>query len=194
MRSRWRSSTFVIRARAPASSRVVELHADRRSGHALRAAILRSLILDTVIREEATKLGLEATSKEVAAEVAADAQQAGGQARCRPSSPGPVGRSPNSRMRSAPTSTSSASRTSSRSSALPWSSRSSPRERTSTPPPRRSRTTPGPTGTASKGGDLGVLTPPSSRRTTRHSRPRSSRSRWARTRRRRSTTPAATTS
>jgi SurA N-terminal domain/PPIC-type PPIASE domain len=44
----------------------------------LRAAILRSLILDTVIREAATKLGLEATSKEVAADVATDAQQAGG--------------------------------------------------------------------------------------------------------------------
>jgi hypothetical protein len=44
----------------------------------VRAAILRSLILDTVIRQEATKLGLEATPKEVAAEVAADAQQAGG--------------------------------------------------------------------------------------------------------------------
>jgi SurA N-terminal domain/PPIC-type PPIASE domain len=45
---------------------------------ALRAAILRSLILDTVIREEATRLGLAATPKEVAAEVATDAQQAGG--------------------------------------------------------------------------------------------------------------------
>lgn len=44
----------------------------------VRAAVLRSLILDTVIRQEATRLGLEATSKEVAAEVAADAQQAGG--------------------------------------------------------------------------------------------------------------------
>jgi SurA N-terminal domain/PPIC-type PPIASE domain len=44
----------------------------------LRAAILRSLILDTVIREEAAKLGLEATSKEVAADIAADAHQAGG--------------------------------------------------------------------------------------------------------------------
>jgi SurA N-terminal domain/PPIC-type PPIASE domain len=45
---------------------------------ALRAAILRSLILDTVIREEASRLGLAATPKEVAAEVATDAQQAGG--------------------------------------------------------------------------------------------------------------------
>ena len=44
----------------------------------LRARILGGLILDTVIRQEATKLGLEATPKEVAAEVAADAQQAGG--------------------------------------------------------------------------------------------------------------------
>jgi SurA N-terminal domain/PPIC-type PPIASE domain len=44
----------------------------------LRAAILRSLILDTVIREEATKLGLEATPKEIAAEIATDARQAGG--------------------------------------------------------------------------------------------------------------------
>ena len=41
-------------------------------------AVLRSLILDAVIRQEATRLGLEATPKEVAAEVAADAQQAGG--------------------------------------------------------------------------------------------------------------------
>jgi hypothetical protein len=46
----------------------------------VRAAVLRSLILDTVIRQEATRLGLEATPKEVAAEVAADAQQAGGTA------------------------------------------------------------------------------------------------------------------
>ncbi len=44
----------------------------------VRAAILRSLITDTVIREEATRLGLVATPKEVAAEVATDAQQAGG--------------------------------------------------------------------------------------------------------------------
>ena len=45
---------------------------------ALRAAILRSLILDTVIRQEAIRLGLAATSTEVAAEVATDARQAGG--------------------------------------------------------------------------------------------------------------------
>jgi hypothetical protein len=45
---------------------------------ALRAAILRSLILDTVIRQEAISLGLAATSTEVAAEVATDARQAGG--------------------------------------------------------------------------------------------------------------------
>jgi hypothetical protein len=44
----------------------------------LRAAILRSLIIDTIIKEEATKLDLEATPKEVATEVATDAQQAGG--------------------------------------------------------------------------------------------------------------------
>ncbi len=44
----------------------------------VRAAVLRSLILDTVIRQEATRLGLEATAQEVAAEVAADAHQAGG--------------------------------------------------------------------------------------------------------------------
>ncbi len=44
----------------------------------LRAAILRSLILDTVIREQAMRLGLEATAKEVAADIATDAQQAGG--------------------------------------------------------------------------------------------------------------------
>ena len=44
----------------------------------MRTAILRSLILDTVIREKATILGLEATSKEIAAEVTTDAQQAGG--------------------------------------------------------------------------------------------------------------------
>jgi len=44
----------------------------------VRSSVLRSLIVDTVIREEAAKLGLEATSKEVAAEVATDAQQAGG--------------------------------------------------------------------------------------------------------------------
>jgi len=44
----------------------------------VRTAILRSLILDTVIREKATLLGIEATPREVAAEVAIDAQQAGG--------------------------------------------------------------------------------------------------------------------
>jgi len=44
----------------------------------VRTTALRSLIIDTVIRQAAIKLGLEATSKEVAAEVATDAQQAGG--------------------------------------------------------------------------------------------------------------------
>jgi parvulin-like peptidyl-prolyl isomerase len=44
----------------------------------LRAAILRSLILDTIIRQQAVKLGLEATAQEVAADIATDAQQAGG--------------------------------------------------------------------------------------------------------------------
>jgi parvulin-like peptidyl-prolyl isomerase len=44
----------------------------------VRAAILRSLILDTIIREQAVKLGLEATKQEVAADIASDAQQAGG--------------------------------------------------------------------------------------------------------------------
>ncbi|MHB8537645.1 MAG: peptidylprolyl isomerase [Candidatus Dormibacteria bacterium] len=44
----------------------------------VRAAILRGLILDTVIRQRATELGLAATQREVAAEVATDAQQAGG--------------------------------------------------------------------------------------------------------------------
>ncbi len=43
----------------------------------VRASVLRSLIVDTVILQEATKLGLEATSTEVAGEVATDAQQAG---------------------------------------------------------------------------------------------------------------------
>ncbi len=45
---------------------------------ALRASVLRSLIIDTVIREEATQLGLEATSKEIQAQVAADAAASGG--------------------------------------------------------------------------------------------------------------------
>jgi hypothetical protein len=45
---------------------------------ALRTSILRSLIIDTVIREEATQLGLEATAKEIQAQVAADAASAGG--------------------------------------------------------------------------------------------------------------------
>jgi len=44
----------------------------------LRASVLRSLIVDTVIRQEATKLGLEATPAQIQAEVATDAQQAGG--------------------------------------------------------------------------------------------------------------------
>jgi PPIC-type PPIASE domain/SurA N-terminal domain len=44
----------------------------------LRATVLRSLIIDTVIREEATQLGLEATAKEIQAQVAADAASAGG--------------------------------------------------------------------------------------------------------------------
>src|SRR4029077_5522743 len=45
---------------------------------ALRGQVLRSLIIDTVIREAATKLGLEATSTEVQAQIAADAASAGG--------------------------------------------------------------------------------------------------------------------
>ena len=44
----------------------------------LRETILGSLIDDTVIREEATALGLEATPKEVQAQVAADATSDGG--------------------------------------------------------------------------------------------------------------------
>jgi hypothetical protein len=44
----------------------------------VRTSALRSLIVDTVIRQEATRIGLEATAKEVAAEVATDAHQAGG--------------------------------------------------------------------------------------------------------------------
>jgi hypothetical protein len=47
---------------------------------ALRADILRSLIIDTVIREEAIKFNLEATPAEIQAQVATDAQQAGGTA------------------------------------------------------------------------------------------------------------------
>jgi hypothetical protein len=47
---------------------------------ALRADILRSLIIDAVIREEAIKFKLEATPAEVQAQVATDAQQAGGMA------------------------------------------------------------------------------------------------------------------
>ena len=77
-RSRSRSSMSGTRARSPASNRAV---ADCSGGAAVtqvRAAILRSLITDTVIREEAAKLGLAATPKEVATEVATDAQQAGG--------------------------------------------------------------------------------------------------------------------
>jgi hypothetical protein len=45
---------------------------------ALREQVLRSLIIDTVIREAATKLGLEATTKEVQTQIAADAASAGG--------------------------------------------------------------------------------------------------------------------
>jgi hypothetical protein len=45
---------------------------------ALRQKVLRSLIIDTVIREAATKLGLEATPTEVQAQIAADAAGAGG--------------------------------------------------------------------------------------------------------------------
>ena len=45
----------------------------------LRTSVLRSLIADTVIRQEATKLGLEATPGQIQAEVATDAQQAGGE-------------------------------------------------------------------------------------------------------------------
>jgi hypothetical protein len=44
----------------------------------LRETILGSLIIDTVIRQEATALGLEATPKEVQAQVAADAASDGG--------------------------------------------------------------------------------------------------------------------
>ena len=45
---------------------------------ALRATVLRSLIIDTVIREEATQLGLEVTPREIQAQIAADATAAGG--------------------------------------------------------------------------------------------------------------------
>jgi SurA N-terminal domain/PPIC-type PPIASE domain len=45
---------------------------------ALRAKVLRSLIIDTVIREAATQLALEATRQEVQAQIAADASAAGG--------------------------------------------------------------------------------------------------------------------
>jgi hypothetical protein len=45
---------------------------------ALRGQVLRSLIIDTVIREAATKLGLEATPTEIQALIAADAASAGG--------------------------------------------------------------------------------------------------------------------
>jgi hypothetical protein len=45
---------------------------------ALRTTVLRSLIIDTVIREEATQLGLEATAKEIQAQVSTDAASAGG--------------------------------------------------------------------------------------------------------------------
>lgn len=44
----------------------------------LRETILGSLIIDTVIRQEATALGLEATRKEIQAQVAADAASDGG--------------------------------------------------------------------------------------------------------------------
>jgi hypothetical protein len=44
----------------------------------LRETILGSLIIDTVIREEAMALGLEATPKEIQAQVAADATSDGG--------------------------------------------------------------------------------------------------------------------
>jgi hypothetical protein len=47
---------------------------------ALRADILRSLIIDAVIREEAVKFNLEATAAEIQAQVDTDAQQAGGMA------------------------------------------------------------------------------------------------------------------
>jgi hypothetical protein len=45
---------------------------------ALRTTVLRSLILDTVILEEATRLGLAATTKEIQAQVATDAASSGG--------------------------------------------------------------------------------------------------------------------
>jgi hypothetical protein len=54
--------------------------ADAGQTTALRADVLRSLIIDTVIREEAIKFKLEATPAEVQAQVASDAQQAGGTA------------------------------------------------------------------------------------------------------------------
>lgn len=45
---------------------------------ALRTTVLRSLIIDTVIREEAAQLGLEVTAKEIHAQVSTDAASAGG--------------------------------------------------------------------------------------------------------------------
>jgi hypothetical protein len=45
---------------------------------ALRTTILRSLIIDAVIKQEVTKIGLEATPKEIQAQVASDAAGDGG--------------------------------------------------------------------------------------------------------------------
>lgn len=44
----------------------------------IRASVLRSLILDTVIAEEAATLGIEATAAQVQAQVSSEAQAAGG--------------------------------------------------------------------------------------------------------------------
>ena len=154
--------------------------------------ILRSLIIDTVIREEATKFGLEATPAEIPAQVATDAQQAGGTSALKTELAGAGGSI--AQLEDEITSDLNEQRVEdifAQQRAVQVEQILATRRELQT----TAKTYSDDTGTNAKGGDLGVLTtdqlspptiPPSCR----------CRRRWrsARTRRRRSTTPAATTS
>ncbi|MBV8195239.1 MAG: SurA N-terminal domain-containing protein [Candidatus Dormibacteraeota bacterium] len=65
-------STFVALQQGGAPS------ADPTMQTSIRATVLRSLILDAIIAQEATAQGIEATDSQVQAEINTDAQQAGG--------------------------------------------------------------------------------------------------------------------
>ena len=118
--------------------------------------MLRSLIVDIVIRQEATKLGLEATpGRDTGRGRHRRAAGRREELRSRPSLRERAAPSLSSRMRSAPTSTSSASRTTSRRRAWRRSSRSLASGANFIATAKQFSDD---SGTSANGGDLGVLT------------------------------------